>query len=37
MDQECVRYATREQALAGHVEMIKRCEFSHACQFGGIA
>jgi len=37
MDQECVRYATREQALAGHVEMIKRCEFSHACQFGGIS
>ena len=37
MDQECVRYATREQALAGHVEMIKRCEFSYACQFGGLS
>jgi len=37
MDQECVRYATREQALDGHAEMVKRCEFSHACQFGGIS
>jgi len=37
MDQECVRYATREQALEGHAEMVTRCEFSYACQFGGLS
>ena len=30
------RYSTREDALAGHAEAIKRCEFAYACQFGGV-
>jgi len=30
-------YSTREEALAGHAEAIKRCEFAYACQFGGVS
>lgn len=36
LDQECVRYSTREQAVAGHGAMIQRVKVAHAMRFADL-